>query len=444
MSPLSHTVQQLGSTPRLLETYVAGGRRYRDYVLEVPLDWNAPQGASIQLFYREMVLAHLDRQQLPLMVYLQGGPGGTGPRPVGGSDRLSVALERYRVILMDQRGTGRSTPVTTQVISQFPDGQSGAAYLENFRADSIVADAEAIRTRGYHGRRWATLGQSYGGFLTLTYLSYFDDALSACFITGGLPSLQPSAAGVYDRTIRRVRAKNEQFYRLYPQDRARAAALARTLAEREVLLPDGDQFTVRRLQSLGIDFGMGPGFERLHWLLELSGDGTQLSDALLQEVQSRTNFASNPLFAVLQEDIYGHDSNGASAFAAQTELEQHPDFATNAETLLFSGEMMFRWTFEETRLLRAFIPAVEVLAARSTHRPIYNVEKLASNKVPIAAAVYHDDMYVDAGLSLDTAKKVGSLQAWVTNEYEHDGINDPAVLRRLFSMVDETGGPLEG
>ncbi|MGC0269214.1 alpha/beta fold hydrolase [Glutamicibacter soli] len=442
MTALAQAVQNLDAAPRLLETYVAGGRRFRDYVLQVPLDWNNPGGPAIELFYREMVRAHLDGQQLPLMVYLQGGPGGQGPRPVGGSDRLDTALERYRVILMDQRGTGRSTPVTAQVISGFPDGDSGAAYLENFRADSIVADAEAIRRRGYQGRKWATLGQSYGGFLTLSYLSYFDNALTACFITGGLPSLEPSAAGVYARTIHRVRAKNEQFYRMYPQDRARAANLARTLAEREVLLPDGDRFTVRRLQSLGIDFGMGPGFERLHWLLEQSGDGTELSDCLLQEVQARTSFAGNPLFAVLQEDIYGNGANGPSAFAAQAELEQHADFATDAPTLLFTGEMMFRWTFEETRLLRPYIPAVEVLAARGTHRKIYDLQKIAANRVPMAAAVYYDDMYVDAGLSLDTAKKVGGLQAWVTNEHEHDGINDPAVLRRLFAMVDEVGGPL--
>ncbi|MGN0128787.1 MAG: proline iminopeptidase, partial [Glutamicibacter soli] len=162
----------------------------------------------------------------------------------------------------------------------------------------------------------------------------------------------------------------------------------------------------------------------------------------LQEVQARTSFAGNPLFAVLQEDIYGNGANGPSAFAAQAELEQHADFATDAPTLLFTGEMMFRWTFEETRLLRPYIPAVEVLAARGTHRKIYDLQKIAANRVPMAAAVYYDDMYVDAGLSLDTAKKVGGLQAWVTNEHEHDGINDPAVLRRLFAMVDEVGGPL--
>lgn len=442
MTWLSDSIKSYPTEPRLLVSYIASGRRFHDYVINVPLDWKDPQGESIELFYREVVLAHLDSQQLPLLIYLQGGPGGQGPRPVGDAGWLAVALEGYRVILMDQRGTGRSTPVTAQVISGFIDGTQGAAYLEHFRADSIVADAESIRRHGYAGRKWATLGQSYGGFLTLSYLSFFPEALTACAITGGLPSLRPSATGVYTRTIHRIRAKNQQYYRMYPQDRQRAVNLARILAESEVLLPDGDHLTARRLQSLGIDFGMGHGFERLHWLLEQSGDGTDISDGLLQEIQSRTNYAGNPLFAVLQEDIYGHGANGASTFAAQSEVELHPDFTTEADPFLFTGEMIFRWTFEETKLLRPFLPAVEVLSTRSIHRQIYDLEQLAANRVPIAAAVYHDDMYVDAGLSLNTAQQVGHMQTWVTNEHEHDGINNPAVLRRLLAMLDSTGGPL--
>lgn len=444
MNPsMLQTLYSNNTAPRLLASYEVSGRRFTDYVLDVPLDWNEPEGASIELFYREVVLAHLHRQRLPLMIYLQGGPGGQGPRPVGEFGWLSVALERYRLVLMDQRGTGRSAPVTAEVIGQFPDGQTGAAYLEYFRADSIVADAEAIRIRGYAGLKWATLGQSYGGFLTLSYLSFFPESLTSCYITGGLPSLEPSAAEVYARTIHRVRAKNMQFYQLYPQDVERVATLAHTLRNQAVYLPDRDRFTVRRLQSLGIDFGMGSGFERLHWLLEQSGDGSQISDELLQEVQARTSFASNPLFAVLQEDIYGNESNGSSRFAAEAELELHPDFAPKSDPPLFTGEMMFSWTFEETRLLRPFLPAVAVLAQRRKHLKIYDLEMLKENRVPVVAAVYYDDMYVDAGLSLETAKRVSNLQTWVTNEHAHDGINDPAVLRKLFTMLDSSGGPLD-
>ena len=57
-------------------------------------------------------------------------------------------------------------------------------------------------------------------------------------------------------------------------------------------------------------------------------------------------------------------------------------------------------------------------------------------EVPVFAAVYFDDMYVDAGLQLETAGYVGNVRAWVTNELEHDWIraDGPRVLGRLLDM----------
>jgi proline iminopeptidase len=71
---------------------------------------------------------------------------------------------------------------------------------------------------------------------------------------------------------------------------------------------------------------------------------------------------------------------------------------------------------------------------------LYDLERLAANDVPVAAAVYYDDMYVDSGLQLDTANRVGNLQAWVTNEYEHDGLGAERVFARLTELVRSVGG----
>ncbi|SNU01926.1 proline iminopeptidase [Ruaniaceae bacterium KH17] len=61
--------------------------------------------------------------------------------------------------------------------------------------------------------------------------------------------------------------------------------------------------------------------------------------------------------------------------------------------------------------------------------------------MPLAAAVYFDDLYVDAGLQLDTLARTGNSQYWVTNEFEHDGISNARVLRRLRELVrDRLGG----
>ena len=84
-------------------------------------------------------------------------------------------------------------------------------------------------------------------------------------------------------------------------------------------------------------------------------------------------------------------------------MADHPDFAEDHDPLLFTGEMFYRWMFEEIRALRPFRGAAELLAAYDDWRPLYDLDRLAANEVPVLAAVYFDDMYVDSGLQLDTA-----------------------------------------
>jgi len=92
--------------------------------------------------------------------------------------------------------------------------------------------------------------------------------------------------------------------------------------------------------------------------------------------------------------------------------------------------------FDEIRALTPFKGAAAMLAAYDAWEPLYDLERLATNEVPVFAAVYHDDMYVDAELQLETARRVGNVRTWVTNEYEHDGLraNASAVLGRLMDM----------
>jgi pimeloyl-ACP methyl ester carboxylesterase len=423
-------------------TSLLPGIHVTDHTVDVPLDWRRPDdGRTISLFARELVDPLRRDEQLPVLVFLQGGPGGKGPRPVSRDGWIAEALRTFRLVLLDQRGTGRSTRIDGRSIAAVGDAAAQAEYLERFRADSIVDDAEYLRRTVFGGRRWSTLGQSYGGFLTLTYLSRAPEGLAACYVTGGLAGIHPSAAEVYRRTYPRTERKNRAFAERYPQDVDTVARIADRLAAEEVLLPDGERLTVRRFQNLGIDFGMKPGYERLHWLLDEAFDsGDRLSDTFLAQVWGRTSYVDNPLFITLQESIYGAAGAGATAWAAQAERDARPVFAETARPLLFTGEMVYPWMFEEIRSLRPFQGAVERLAAKTDWDPLYDPAVLRVSTVPLAAAVYFDDMYVDAQLQLETVDAVGGATAWVTNEYEHDGIQDAAVVRRLFSMVDERGG----
>jgi pimeloyl-ACP methyl ester carboxylesterase len=423
-------------------SYLLPGIGVRERRLAVPLDRSGRLDGEVELLVRELVDPTRDDEDLPLLVYLQGGPGGANPRPLRRDGWLDVALRDYRVVLVDQRGTGGSSPLDGEVLAGL-DARAGADMLACFRADSIVADLEEVRARVYGGRPWTTLAQSFGGWITLTYLSVAPEALRACYIAGGVPGTPPSAAEVYRRTFGRVAGKTAEYYRRYPADVEAVAAIADRLAEGDVLLPDGDVLTVRRFQSMGIDLGMKPGTERMHWFVEKAFVRPgRLSAGFLQEAMVRTAQSDGPLFWTLQESIYGHGGNGPTAWAAQAERDRRPEFDPARRPLLFTGEMAFPWMFDEVRLLRPFAPAVHELAARTEWSPLYDLDRLAANEVPVAAVVYHDDMFVDSGLQLDTLSRVGSAQAWVTNEYEHDGIGDPRVFSRLRELVRDRGGEI--
>src|SRR5262249_15155056 len=103
---------------------------------------------------------------------------------------------------------------------------------------------------------------------------------------------------------------------------------------------------------------------------------------------------------------------------------------------LFTGEMFYSWMFDEIRALTPFKGAAAMLAAYDDWGPLYDLDRLAANEVPVLAAVYHDDMYVDAGLQLDTARRVRNGRPSGTNEFEHDGLRADAarVLGRLMDM----------
>ncbi len=178
----------------------------------VPLDHAQPDGPTISVFTREV--ADPDGLDRPYLLFLQGGPGIEATRPTAPpTGWMARAVRDYRVLLLDQRGTGRSTPVGRIIPGDTAEAQ--AAYLTHFRADSIVGDAEAIR-RELGVERWSVLGQSFGGFTTMTYLSIAPEGLREALITGGLAPIGRSVDDIYAATYRRLIDMNERYFERYP------------------------------------------------------------------------------------------------------------------------------------------------------------------------------------------------------------------------------------
>ena len=263
-------------------TFRHPGTVLTDRFFAVPLDHQRPDGEQIEVFAREVVAAGKADADLPWLLFLQGGPGFGAQRPEGRDSWLNRALEDYRVLLLDQRGTGRSSPANRKTLARLAAAgpQAQADYLTHFRADSIVLDAELIR-RELTDEPWSVLGQSFGGMCAVTYLSFAPHGVKEAFITGGLPGLTATADDVYRRTYRTVAAKNAAHYERYPQDADVARRVADYLDTREVRLPDGAPLTVRAFQSAGVMLGQADGSHALHYLLEDPFAGEELSDAFL-------------------------------------------------------------------------------------------------------------------------------------------------------------------
>jgi proline iminopeptidase len=100
---------------------------------------------------------------IPVLV-VHGGPGGG----CEDTQRRFFDAERYRIILMDQRGAGRSQPL---------------AELEGNTTQALVADMEVVRH--FLGiDRWILFGGSWGSTLSLVYAQAYPHCVSGLVLRG--------------------------------------------------------------------------------------------------------------------------------------------------------------------------------------------------------------------------------------------------------------------
>lgn len=396
-----------------------------DHSLSCPLDHDDPDGETIEVFAREVSAP--DGDDRPYLLFLQGGPGQEAPRPTRfppSPPWLDRALRDYRVVLLDQRGTGRSTPYGAPGI----DPAADADRLRHFRADSIVRDAERVREH-LGARRWSLLGQSFGGFCALHYLCAAPGGLREVYITGGLPPVGRSADDVYAATFDSMRRLNERYARRFPGDRDKLARLLDRCDAGEVRLPDGTAVSRRLLRTIGHQLGMDGGAENVHHLLERD----PMSPAFGHDLAAMVPFnARNPLYAVLHESSYA--DGGPTRWSA--ERVQPDDFGDGS--LLLTGEHLFPWYFDDAPDLRAHRDVAELLAEVDWPR-LYDPGRLADvgADVACAAVIYADDPYVPRAFSEQTADLVAHMGRWLTDEYLHNGLRTAGdrILDRLFDLA---------
>ncbi len=409
-----------------LSTHTVNQFLVTEHVWDIPID-HAQLGETISVFAREVVLRDREPTGVPWLVFLQGGPGFEATRPTGSFGWVARAAEDYRVLLIDQRGTGRSTAVDAESLIRRGDAETQAAYLRHFRADAIVRDCEYIR-RDLGVEQWSVLGQSFGGFCLLHYLSAYPESLNAGFFTGGVPPIDRTPDEIYRTTYGRTLDRNAAYYERYPQDVERVQRILEMLSHETMLLPSGDVLSPNRYRTLGHALGMSTGAEEIHYLVERG-----LDYWALRGIENAQKWDTNPIYHVLHESSY---SNGhRTRWSANRLRAEFPQFDSD-ELPYFTCEHVYPWQLDEWQRLRPLKEVAELLA-EEPWPVLYDKEKLSRNTVPCAAAVYAYDPYVECAFSEETARSVPGLQLWITPDHDHDALRvvGAPILDQLFEMT---------
>jgi len=363
-----------------------------------------------------------------------------------------------------------------------------------------VKDCELIRVKLLGKNvRWYVLGQSFGGFCLLHYLSVAPEGLKGALFVGGLPSLVTrSPDSVYRLTYKKLYEYCRFYYQKFPMDILRVVKIVAHLSENRVTLPSGGILTARytlkvvvvvglehfyflssigtliyivyrRFLQIGIGLGLG-NFEKIHFLIESAFDidtidnrnerdyglsessnpfrsfeNIKMSFSFLRGVENMLDFETNPLYVILHEAIYCQEDS--SSWSAQRILCEFPEFSLDKDLLSssdhfehpipFLGEMIFEWMFDDYVYLQPLKEAAILLSKKKDWPQLYNLERLRNNQVPCACIIYYHDMYVPLELSEETAKHIGNLRTWITSEYNHGSLHSfgDIILHRLLQLA---------
>src|SRR5699024_1460135 len=184
------------------------GVSLRDVTLHVPLDHDDHASPALQLFAR--IATGPGGEHKPYLVFLQGGPGSEAPRPLDASTPawLSRALRDHQAVLLDQRGTGRSSPVGLD--GALPQGAPEGVAPP--RPAAPVSRAAGLLRERLGAATWSLLGQSFGGFVPLRCLTAHAASVHTALFTGGLPVVGPHLDDVYATTWEGMVARSERFF----------------------------------------------------------------------------------------------------------------------------------------------------------------------------------------------------------------------------------------
>jgi pimeloyl-ACP methyl ester carboxylesterase len=232
----------------------------------VPVDYSDPDGRTLSLFVARRPSTAPDPLG-PLFVN-QGGPGAEAAQYSLGIS-ASGAFDRFDVIGMDPRGTGRSNPVDCRsdirripgysstdsgmptaryrdAVEKFVDGCRHDPNLQFYGSNNVARDMDRIRAL-LGAEKISYFGKSYGSDLGAAYLGLFPNRVRAAVLDGATDlTIDPvefyaqqtrAALHTFDRYLDHCRVETCAWTKGEDPDRAWKNLLRRTA---DAPVKDGD------------------------------------------------------------------------------------------------------------------------------------------------------------------------------------------------------------
>jgi len=338
--------------------------------LQVPEDRTKPEGRKIDIFAAILPANTVTPKDDPLVI-LAGGPGQAASTLAPFAARLAELRRTRDVVLVDQRGTGRSSPLTcaafkpseSEAFETDPRPRARECLAEligrdvdpaQYTTGAWIADLEAMREAlGYP--RWNLWGGSYGTRVAQEYLRLHPQRVRTVTLDGVAPPGMIISLDVW-RTreaaldaIARACADSRPCRAAHPDVRATLHDIERSLgsAGREIDLVDPRTGTARRAH-ITFDVVLGA----LQPLTYAPETATLLPEllALAARGEYAPLFAANP--AMSGRDV---DQINAALHFSVTCAEDVPRIQPGAEQKVLEG-LPTRRLAEQTLAVCEFWP----------------------------------------------------------------------------------------
>lgn len=335
---------------------------------ERPLDPNDPDGETVTVFVAVVSALSLEPKGDPF-VPIAGGPGQASSEFYAGYANAFESIRRERdVVLVDQRGTGRSTRLDCEMAEEVVEGrvsieesvEGARRCLESLPVDPrffttsvAVEDLEAVRKAlGY--AQFNIYGISYGTRVAQHFLRRFPQSTRTVVLDGVVPpqvALGPAIAIDAQHALDAIFARCEESppcHERFPDVRGSFARLTSALAEQPVTVELSDPLS-GDLQTLSFGHDELAGALRL---LSYHPNTVALIPLLIHEAVSGNHAPLASQYLMVAESL-------SEALA----IGMHNAVVCTEDAPFFDGEAVDRGALEATYIGPVQLDSLEAMCS---------------------------------------------------------------------------------